>query len=102
MNKPKKSEMPVAAATPCSASSWLPIESAPRDGSRILVVMGGIVTLARWNDQKHHAKPKPYWYTVDQISVARDRGNQPSVWMPLPSLPKVKSAATGSERKDHE
>lgn len=72
-------------AAPCSA--WLPIDSAPQDGTRILVPMRGRVTIARWNDQKYHKKPNPFWECVDPFGILSDRENQPVFWMHLPSLP---------------
>lgn len=77
---------------------WRPIEEAPRDGTRILVPMGGCIVIASWCDQKYHKNPHPYWqYTMR--GVRWDRENQPEVWMPLPEMPNVRTEA-GQETKN--
>lgn len=63
---------------------WHPIESAPKDGSRILVIMDGKVKIASWETQNYNMKPRPYWKTEGQILQSIDRSNQPVKWMPLP------------------
>lgn len=57
---------------------WQPIETAPRDGTRILVVSGGWhdVAYVGWNDDDG----EPVWFNGD-VPV------QASHWMPLPAPP---------------
>ena len=70
-------------------SKWRPIESAPRDGTRILALMGDRVVIAAWSDEKYHARPKPHW-KYRMLGVMWDRDNQPQEWMPLPEVPETK------------
>lgn len=94
--KPKHSPLPEAAqpvaddtgAKPEPAYSWLPISTAPRDGSNILIRFG--------RDGASQAKyvpgvPHP-WKFIDTndgitwlINGARDDEYGPSHWMPMPS-----------------
>lgn len=73
-------------------SEWLPIESAPKDGSAVIVwppTWRGVVSCARWDDDKYAKKPRPYWNRTDAIRTGDSRDNPPSYWMPLPSPPKL-------------
>ena len=72
-------------------SDWMPIDSAPQTG-RIIVWMGGRAKIARWNDQKYHSKPRPYWESEGHQGVLYDRESQPAWWMPLPEAPTGKSS----------
>ena len=60
-------------------SEWQPIETAPRDGSEIIVLDDGAVRSAVWSD------------TINKFTG--DGGNvfnwceRPTHWMPLPSPP---------------
>jgi len=65
-----------------SLTEWRPIETAPRDGTRVLGYQGsegdhkGRVALVwRWNDGK------PFWSCADYP------GLQPTRWLPLPPPP---------------
>ena len=60
-------------------TGWQPIETAPKDGTDILLVYGEEITVARWSFS--------FWNTDDQ-----DRGYDEEKfthWMPLPELPEV-------------
>ena len=78
-----------------SASVWQPIEAAPKDGSRILLFYSksrkeGVTETAvgRWEIQKYHDRPRPYWENEKYIGdVSYKRENPPTHWMPLPSPP---------------
>lgn len=73
--------------------NWQPIETAPKDGSRILgfnPYAEGIV-IYRWDSQTHHKKPRPLWKiecSLDQRWFSENR--QPTHWMPLPPPPEGK------------
>ena len=72
---------------------WQSIESAPKDGTYILVYPGlwtGIsASIARWDDDEYAARPMPYWRRIDANNRIRlDRYTPPSHWMPLPDPPK--------------
>jgi hypothetical protein len=65
---------PNAAAQP-EPPGWQTIESAPRDGSIVLVALSGYPEFARWNRRTDH------WETTV-------RTVNPSHWMPLPEVPR--------------
>lgn len=63
--------------------TWQPIETAPKDGTEILLYVGIMkhdYAVAHWNER--------YW----QMGVHQDRFysefGQPTHWMPLPEAPK--------------
>ena len=58
-------------------SDWRPIETVPRDGTRVLLLTDETVVLAKWAYTK--------WYT-DNGSVVWDTGF--THWMPVPKPPK--------------
>ena len=66
-------------------TDWRGIESAPKDGCEILVIIAGIVEVARWNNQRYQKNPRPYWERI----LTRDRAAQPLLWLPLPTPPKI-------------
>lgn len=71
--------------------SWQPIDTAPRDGTRILLYAPGIgVVIARWawvtaGEQNYEGdgwlifECEDYWYT------AFWRPSLPTLWMPVPT-----------------
>ena len=69
------------------SSGWFGIDSAPKDGTRILVAHRGRHQIAQWDDDKYARKPKPFWRTTGPWGVTADRANPPTVWAPLPPLP---------------
>ncbi len=66
---------------------WQPIETAPQDGTRILLAVpngrGHSITLGHWDLQPHHKKPDPYWSRADFMGVANHRSTPPTHWQPL-------------------
>lgn len=80
--------------------NWQPIETAPKDGRRILCVMAGIVEIAQWYADEYAKKPRPFWTTWSAFSKSRDRNRQPKVWMPLPSIPQEPTHDPASTRAD--
>lgn len=76
-----------------SETAWQPIETAPKDGTWILVpdtrYKNRVSGMVRWEDQKHGRYPKPYWSFVDERihGVSASRANQPDVWQPMPAPP---------------
>lgn len=70
--------------------SWLPIESAPKDGTKVLLYCPHIgVVRGSWQFNKYAKKPRPYW-SNDWEAVAgaiATRADQPTHWMPLPPPP---------------
>ena len=68
---------------------WQPIDTAPKDGTLILVYpglwTGKTCSIARFNGDEYSNKPRPYWSRDDaygRINVSRDK--PPTHWMPLP------------------
>ena len=63
---------------------WLSIETAPKDGTDILLWFGpavGWVALCKW-----YQKPKRGWCWVCSYTHKR-HGFEPTHWMPLPAPP---------------
>lgn len=73
---------------------WLPIESAPKDGTEILVwwprvlfyVHSGMATVA-WGEAE-------YWELVHcgEMATSARLGGEPTLWTPLPEAPKEEKA----------
>ena len=61
---------------------WQPIETAPKDGTRVLVVERGTVSIADWFDGNGW-EPGACWWATDSGSL-RDVTH----WMPLPEPPR--------------
>lgn len=74
---------------------WLPIETAPQDGTAILVWDPGVETMliASWG--KHNHVPLYGWvYGADVIGGEEVDGCEPSHWMPLPEPPPHRERVT--------
>jgi hypothetical protein len=70
---------------------WQPIETAPKDGTRILGFnrCDDGIAIYRWDVQPYHKKPRPYWQMECCINQRWfSEGRQPTHWMPLPEPPK--------------
>lgn len=69
---------------------WRPIETAPRDGTNILLLCDfgdrREMTIARWSDNPLPAGPfgKFMWREMQDSTVAE---KVPTHWQPLPALP---------------
>jgi len=68
---------------------WKTIDSAPRDGSYILLSFPGGVHAGKFNDDRFAKKPRPY-FDGDRtyLGILWYRDHQPTHWMPLPEPPK--------------
>lgn len=69
---------------------WRDIESAPRDGSRIMVANKHGVWFAEWLDTYSSGAPARYWFGVmlnNHHIPAAFRYGQPTHWRPLPPPP---------------
>lgn len=63
--------------------TWQPIETAPRDGTRIIVsIFGGYVTVARYFERQNQ-----WWEINNDPSDSWGAELLPSYWMPLPDAP---------------
>lgn len=72
-------------------ADWQPIETAPKDGTRILLIASGwsntnAAERGYWERQPYHKKPKPYWQ-YDRWNASTSREHPPTHWMPLPPAP---------------
>lgn len=72
---------------------WQPIETAPRESVRILVVSSGRVYCVRWKEEAEHGQTSekgPGWQLFQCedsfYSVALEK-DEPTHWMPLPEPP---------------
>jgi hypothetical protein len=69
--------------------TWQPMDTAPKDGTSILVCLWGTsMVVASWDS--HYE-----WLTVRGIGYAESAAVQ---WMPLPELP---AALSSNQREDH-
>ena len=70
--------------------TWQSIDTAPKDGTNVLLYFSGLGWVrGSWDSQIHHRKPKPYWThdCIQYMGVAHARANQPSWWQRLPPTP---------------
>lgn len=63
-------------------SDWRDIETAPKDGTRILVARNGIVFDTKWHKCITYRTGEP-----DEITQGWQCGAAPTHWMPLPAPP---------------
>lgn len=69
---------------------WLPMETAPKDGSQILVYQGdyGTFSVVRWYADDETSRGIAGWYVDDNKHGPYVlRGSDPTAWQPLPALP---------------
>lgn len=62
---------------------WQPIATAPRDGTHIIVwppTYTGTTSVARYDDDKHSKKPRPYWERMDTNRIHTSRDKPPTHW----------------------
>ena len=71
-------------------SEWMPIESAPKDETAVILYMpavgyrGAVITSAYWTTHNVEC-----WHVDDQKNGPYPlRGTSPAHWMPLPEPPK--------------
>lgn len=61
------------------ASPWMPIETAPRDGTRIHIINDRGQFIVEWEDD--------WWRVENGKMYASLRGDEPTHWQPLPQPP---------------
>ncbi|EKU97989.1 hypothetical protein Lepto7375DRAFT_7248 [Leptolyngbya sp. PCC 7375] len=74
---------------------WYPVETAPTDGTRILLYRPGsyvtwaMIVIGNFDDDRYAARPKPYWtHDLERLLGKLDaRKTPPTHWMPLPEAP---------------
>jgi len=75
---------------------WLPIESAPKDGTCFLAYHDGRVDFWHWQDFKDGSKAPIGWRNF--ITVYPD-GEGPALWMPKPPPPVTATTASKGDRE---
>ena len=90
-SKPVRSAIE-ALAKDAEARGWQPIDTAPKDGTSVLVYPptwnGRSAAIAKWESDKYAKKPRPFWRRDDdmgRVTISRERS--PTHWMPLPLSP---------------
>ena len=79
---------------------WQPINTAPKDGTRVLLVQGDLIGVGRW-----HLEESGHWATISEKGGKRTQEwedtssgwwedvpqdmYEPTHWMPLPAPPTV-------------
>lgn len=63
---------------------WQPIESAPKDGTRIILAWGGAAVTGSYLDNGHTAYPWKGWRVP---SLELTPPGAPVAWMPFPVVP---------------
>jgi hypothetical protein len=67
---------------------WRLMESAPKDGSKVLVwTHHGRVETARWDDDRFNKFPSPLWKIDGPWGRRQMREHPPLAWKPLPEGP---------------
>ena len=69
---------------------WQPIETAPKDGTSILLLIEDVAIEGYW-EVPTYASGKPYWYVPSVSShgcgCCPSDNEEPTHWMPLPAKP---------------
>lgn len=63
------------------------MDEAPRDGTRLLVLVAGEVDIASWDDDRYAKRPRPFWFRRGAWGRNDMRTITPTAWMPLPPPP---------------
>jgi hypothetical protein len=69
---------------------WQPIETAPKDGTTVLVwppTWAGCISCAKWSEDQYANRPRPFWSRFDSHRDSDSRSKPPTHWAPLPSGP---------------
>lgn len=72
---------------PPSQIQWQPIDTAPRDGTAILVYVACVITTAEWKKWEENGRDNGYWDLCESGTFAEDGICYPTHWMPLPERP---------------
>ncbi len=78
--------IPVNADDANDHPKWQPIETAPMDGTVVIVwppTFRGVVSCARFDSNKNAKRPRPYWRRIDTDSISISRENHPTHWLPV-------------------
>jgi len=75
-------------------SEWQPIETAPKEKNKKLIlffpIYNGEVCVGYWDSDEYSSKPKPIWRSDNMRGwgVRAMRDHQPTHWQPIPEPPK--------------
>ena len=76
-----------------SNEEWKTIDTAPKDGTTVLVYPphwgNATVSIAWWDDDKYANRPRPFWKRIDARQITDSRENPPTHWMPMPPPPEI-------------
>ena len=66
---------------------WRTIETAPKDGSQILVVLGREMSVVEWDAAATEWNDGVGWRDMGDMGWGGMTGAEPTHWMPLPDPP---------------
>jgi hypothetical protein len=77
-----------------SEASWQPIETAPKDGTSVLLCDGDRMEVCWWGKDSLFVNEASYWVYGECQGEYNDRQtfDHPSHWMPLPTPPEIPPA----------
>lgn len=85
-------QMHAYARAALAAPQWQPIETAPKDGTCVMVwppTWNDVASCAKWDRDEYVKRPRPYWRRIDDLGRAStSRDKPPTHWQPLPQPPK--------------
>lgn len=67
---------------------WQPIETAPKNGSEILVRYGETVSVVHWDEDAAEMYDGVGWRDIGDMGWGGTVGLEPTHWTPLPEPPK--------------
>lgn len=74
-----------------STSEWLPIETAPKDGTPVLLYYDGVVTQGAWNAEDYARRWEAVTLEQHGCGCCAGTDDPPKHWMPLPAPPSPES-----------
>ena len=72
---------------------WLPIETAPKDGTEMVLLMSNRPHIGRWSthfqwvEARQKVEGFECWQLSDPTHILWEIQNQPTHWFPIPSKP---------------
>ncbi len=68
--------------------TWQPIETAPKDGTPVLLLYDQEAIQGHWSEtDTHGGEWKPIWLSVHGCGCCGSDDKPPTHWMPLPEPP---------------
>lgn len=94
---------PVEQPAQAVPSWWQPIETAPKDGTKILVHCPrlGVCGPAKWDDNRFNKNPRPFWthWGIEIRGLREVRDDQPTHWMPRPAAPSAQPTSAQAQKE---